>query len=325
MADTVTTKHGFVKPEVNASDDTWGTKLNADLDSIDSLLDVRASTTEVLTGTATNRTVNPDSLAALWEMGASVASASTVVLGEGGVFTITGVATITDIDFAIPKDGRKAWLYFSGALTLTHSANLQLPGSANIVTAAGDRALIIQWAGDQVICMQFVRANPVLVVPAGIVVPFAGIVAPFGWLMCFGQLVSTTTYSLLSAAIGTTFGSGSGLFGVPDMRDVVPVGKGDMGGANRGLIVGADPNSISHLTLGAVGGEELHSPTNGEMFNHAHNYIGHAGLQAMSAGSGFNSQYGALSTAAIAVGLSGAHNTMQPSVILNYIISTGGQ
>ena len=118
-----------------------------------------ASTTEVLTGTDASKGATPDAIAALWEQGSDVASAATVSLGEGGYFNITGTTTITDIDFATDKAGRKAWVKFAAALTLTSGANLILPTGASIVTAAGDTACFVSEGADVVRCVAYQRES----------------------------------------------------------------------------------------------------------------------------------------------------------------------
>lgn len=130
---------------------------------------VAATTTEALTGTSTTVAVTPDALAALWEKGSNIASAGTISIGEGGWFHITGTTTITDIDFAVAKDGRLAWLIFDGILTLTHNATtLVLPGGANITTAVGDIALVVQDASDNVYIAAYLRATGrALINPSG--------------------------------------------------------------------------------------------------------------------------------------------------------------
>lgn len=73
----------------------------------------------------------------------SVASATTTDLGAvlADAITITGTTTISS--FGTSADtGAIKFLYFSGALTLTHGANLQIPGNQSISVAAGDRAIV---------------------------------------------------------------------------------------------------------------------------------------------------------------------------------------
>jgi hypothetical protein len=96
--------------------------------------------------------------------GTGIASAATLTLsGPERYFHITGnTGPITDIDFTDAVDGRWAWLIFDSTPTITHNATtLQLPGAANIVAAAGDRALFVQDSSDNVICLAYIPAAPV--------------------------------------------------------------------------------------------------------------------------------------------------------------------
>lgn len=106
------------------------------------------------------------------------------------------------------------------------------------------------------------------VVPVGMVVPFAGITEPNGWLFCNGQEV--TRVSPLGVVLGGRFGNGNGTttYNVPDLRSRFPFGidsgqpandaVGETGGARTVTLTGAESGVPVHQhtagTLGLSGG-----------------------------------------------------------------------
>jgi microcystin-dependent protein len=172
------------------------------------------------------------------------------------------------------------------------------------------------------------------VTPAGIVSQYAGTTAPTGWLMCYGQDVSRTIESDLFAAIGETYGSGDGstTFNVPDARGRVIAGLDNMGGTSANRLTGQLAGQLNGDTLGATGGAESVTLTTGEI--PAHTHTGNVDLRTnwesgtssqSPVGTGSARYDGTGSSPAFTTNSTGggaAHNNLQPTLILNYIIKT---
>jgi len=165
---------------------------------------------------------------------------------------------------------------------------------------------------------------------SGMLLPTATISAPAGWLMANGEAVSRTTYADLFTAIGSTYGAGDGAttFNLPDLRGRTIAGKDDMGGTSADRLT-AQSGGVDGDTLGANGGGETHQLTEAQMPSHQHALRRHLtggstyGSIAIQPNMRTNVNYtSAASQGTATAGSNQAHNNVQPTIILNYIIKT---
>lgn len=184
------------------------------------------------------------------------------------------------------------------------------------------------------------------VIPIGIQAPYAGSTAPDGWLLCYGQAISRSTYADLFTAIGTTFGSGNGstTFNLPDDRGRADVGKDNMGGSSANRLTDLT-NGLNGDTLGDTGGTETNTLLRANLPNdtittttdgnhvHAYNrtlFDSSSGFQGGNT-SGFyldptNTTQAGSHTHTIALNggvTQTTVNNVQPSIVKNKIIFTG--
>lgn len=234
-----------------------------------------------------------------------------------GADTDTGAYRIGADNYGIAVGGTKIVDVASTGATVTGT----LAASGNVSSSAG-----------------------LIMIPVGIVMPYAGDSAPSGYLLCYGQAVSRTTYSALFTAISTTYGTGDGstTFNLPDLRGRVPAGQDDMGGTSANRLTNAD-DGLNGDTLGATGGGETqtlvtgnlpaYTPTGSIVSTTTGGYRQSAALDGAN-----NNYYGPNGTTGDSTdhlatvstftgtaqgGTSTAFGIVQPTIILNYIIFAG--
>jgi microcystin-dependent protein len=173
--------------------------------------------------------------------------------------------------------------------------------------------------------------------------PYAGSSAPTGYLLCDGSAQARQVNSVntpLFTVLGTTYGVGDGstTFNIPDLRGRVIAGQDDMGGSSANRLTTAK-SGINGDNLGAFGGLEDHTLTESQIPSHQHeagNFNGvntgaaisrHFGTGSTTANVPYFSEWGSGtpstdSSLTSSVGGGSAHNNVQPTIILNYIIKT---
>jgi len=112
MADTTTTAYGLTKPEVGASEDTWGTKINTDFDSLDTIINAIGGKTAA--GTL------------------SYADSAKLVTSSTGI-DVTGNATFADNGKAIFGAGSDLQIYHDGG-----NSFISDQGTGNLKVLADD-------------------------------------------------------------------------------------------------------------------------------------------------------------------------------------------
>lgn len=174
---------------------------------------------------------------------------------------------------------------------------------------------------------------PFQFLPTGAIVPFGGSVAPDKFLLCNGGSHAAATYPGLFAIIGYTYGGAGPNFNVPDLRGRVPAGVGagsfgslnDKPGAETHTLTIPQIPAHNHSGATSTDGDHAHTQLWGSTVNVDQENPDATGFVNNSIGYNTNTTTNGShshTVATVNTGGGGAHNNIQPSIALNFIIAT---